>query len=329
MFLVSWQLLRLFFCCRRSVAISGAYFKGGSSARVSNLITDADLRDLTISLEGKLKRNERWEDLIDKSSNLVSYKAKFFRPKDGPLKFYSVTTFEKCSAELLRDFYMDNQYRIKWDNIVIHHEQLQVDENSGTEIGRCIKKFPLLTPKEYILAWRVWEGKDKTFYCFTKVKLSVTVPGRDACEMTLVHQEDAGINIEMVKLGFAKGAWSYVSKMNNALREYSSCSPIHLTPVSTLHRLIKKIPPELEANADTSVEEVPKRSSSVSGRRSRANISQKKPSRSPKRWILANGLLLLGGIICLSRGGRSTTVGTQLAVPCILKKLMKHGTESS
>lgn len=93
--------------------------------------------------------------------------------QDGPLKFYSVTTFEKCSAELLRDFYMDNQYRIKWDNIVIHHEQLQVDENSGTEIGRCIKKFPLLTPKEYILAWRVWEGKDKTFYCFTKVSRKI------------------------------------------------------------------------------------------------------------------------------------------------------------
>ncbi|URD94906.1 zinc finger CCCH-type containing 14 [Musa troglodytarum] len=286
MLLVSWQLLRLLFCCRRPVAISGAYFRGGSSARVANLITDADLRDLMISLEGKPKRNERWEDLIDKSSNLVSYKAKFFRPKDGPLKFYSVTTFEKCSAELLRDFYMDNQYRKKWDNIVIHHEQLQV-------------------------------------------KLSVAVPGRDACEMTLVHQEDAGINIELVKVGFAKGIWSYVSKMNSALREYSSCSPIHLTPVSTLHRLIKKIPPELEANAETSVEEVPKRSSSVSGRRSRANISQKKPSRTPKRWILANGLLLLGGIICLSRGRRSTTIGTQLAMPCILKKLMKHGTESS
>ncbi|CAL9073258.1 unnamed protein product [Musa acuminata var. zebrina] len=359
MLLVSWKLLRLFFYCRRPVAISGAYFRGSSSARVSNLITDADLRDLMISLEGKPKRNERWEDLIDKTSNLVSYKAKFFRPKDGPLKFYSITTFEKCSAELLRDFYMDNQYRRKWDNIVIHHEQLQVDENSGTEIGRCIKKFPLLTPKEYILAWRVWEGKDKTFYCFTKdcehpmpvrqnkyvrvgflrsgwrirkgkqIFLSVTVPGRDACEMTLVHQEDAGINIEMVKLGFAKGVWSYVSKMNNALREYSSCSPIHLTPVSTLHRLIKKIPPELEANAETSEEEVPKRSSRVSSRRSRANISQKKPSRSPKRWILTNGLLLLGGIICLSRGRRSTTIGTQLAVPCILKKLMKHGTESS
>ena len=98
---------------------------------------------------------------------------------------------------------------------------------------------------------------------------------------------------------------------------------------SKLDFVLTQIPPELEANAETSEEEVPKRSSSVSSRRSRANISQKKPSRSPKRWILTNGLLLLGGIICLSRGRRSTTIGTQLAVPCILKKLMKHGTESS
>ncbi|RWW49118.1 hypothetical protein BHE74_00044774 [Ensete ventricosum] len=81
MILVSWQLLRLVFFCRRPLAIYGAYVRGGSSARVSNLITDADLRDLMISLEGKPKRNERWEDLIDKRSDLVSYKAKFFRPK--------------------------------------------------------------------------------------------------------------------------------------------------------------------------------------------------------------------------------------------------------
>ncbi|KAJ8486075.1 hypothetical protein OPV22_018560 [Ensete ventricosum] len=293
MILVSWQLLRLVFFCRRPLAIYGA---------VSNLITDADLRDLMISLEGKPKRNERWEDLIDKRSDLVSYKAKFFRPKDGPLKYYSVTIFEKCSPELLRDFYMDNQYRKKWDNIVIHHEQLQDCEHPMPVRRNKYVRVGILRS-----GWRIRK-----------------VPGRDACEMILVHQEDAGINIEMVKLGFAKGVWSYVSKMNNALREYSSCSPIHLTPVSTLHRLIKKIPPELEANAETSVEEVPKRSSIVSGRRSRVNISQKKPSRSPKRWILANGLLLLGGIICLSRGRRSTTIGTQLAMPCILKKLMKH-----
>jgi len=90
--------------------------------------------------------------------------------QDGPLKYLSTTIFEKCSTELLRDFYMDNEYRREWDKTLIEYKQLQVDETSGTEIGCMIKKFPLLTPREYILAWRVWEGKDKTFYCFIKVR---------------------------------------------------------------------------------------------------------------------------------------------------------------
>lgn len=87
----------------------------------------------------------------------------------GPLKYLSFTRFEKCCTELLRDFYMDNEYRKQWDKTVIFHNQLQVNEISGTEVGRTIKKFPLFTPREYVLAWRVWEGHDKTFYCFIKV----------------------------------------------------------------------------------------------------------------------------------------------------------------
>lgn len=89
--------------------------------------------------------------------------------QDAPLKYFSVTVFENCSVEMLRDFYMDNDFRKIWDKTLIEHKQLQVDSNSGTEIGLMIKKFPLLTPREYVLAWRVWEGNDGSFYCFTKV----------------------------------------------------------------------------------------------------------------------------------------------------------------
>uniref|UniRef100_A0A1J3IWW8 Uncharacterized protein n=1 Tax=Noccaea caerulescens TaxID=107243 RepID=A0A1J3IWW8_NOCCA len=42
-----------------------------------------------------------------------------------------------------------------------------VDSSTGIEIGRTTKKFPLLTSREYVLAWKLWEGKD-IFYCFTK-----------------------------------------------------------------------------------------------------------------------------------------------------------------
>lgn len=47
-----------------------------------------------------------------------------------------------------------------------------------------------------------------------------TVPGRNACEIKMFHQEDAGLNVEIAKLAFAKGIWSYVCKMDSALQKY-------------------------------------------------------------------------------------------------------------
>lgn len=69
---------------------------------------------------------------------------------------------------------MDNNYRKQWDKTVIDHVQLQMNTTNGIEIGCTIKKFPLLTPREYVLAWRLWEGKDRTFYCFIKVTIGET-----------------------------------------------------------------------------------------------------------------------------------------------------------
>ena len=84
--------------------------------------------------------------------------------------------FENCSTDMLRDFYMDNDYRKEWDKTVVDHQQLEVDEASSTEAGRTIKKFPLLSLREYVLAWRVWQGEDGTFYCIVKVR-GVDFPG--------------------------------------------------------------------------------------------------------------------------------------------------------
>ncbi|KAG6534801.1 hypothetical protein ZIOFF_008705 [Zingiber officinale] len=351
--LVSWRLLRLFYSRRiqRASWAQGSFEDsaliassgGGSSSGVSEIISDADLRDLMISLDRNLEGDDRWEHVIDRSNDLVSYKAKCYRPKDEPLKYHSVTTFENCSTELLRDFYMDNEYRKVWDKILIQHKQLQVDEDSGIEIGCSMKKFPLLTPREYVLAWRIWEGKDKTFYCLIKdcehplaprqkkyvrvrfyrsgwrirqgKQLSVAVPGRDACEITVVHQEDAGLNVEMAKLTFAKGIWSFVSKTNSALRGYSS-HPSRSVLVPALLRLIKKVPSDLEPCDETRTQET---------RQSEVDIPKRNSISAATKWI-ANGLLVAGGIIFLSRG-RATTIGAQLAAACMLSKFMPHGAE--
>ncbi|KAM1007307.1 hypothetical protein TB2_003799 [Malus domestica] len=121
-------------------------FHNGST---SELVTDADLKFLIDNLAEKTGENVKWENVIDKGNDILFYYAKCYKPKDGPLTYLSVTLFENCSPEKLRDFYMD--------------------KNNGVEVGRTIQKFPLLIAREYVLGWRLWEGEDKTFYCFIKV----------------------------------------------------------------------------------------------------------------------------------------------------------------
>lgn len=57
----------------------------------------------------------------------------------------------------------------------------------------------------------------------------------------MFHQEDAGLNVEMAKLAFAKGIWSYVCKMNNALRNYSLVSHPQTNPAVSAVTLIQKV----------------------------------------------------------------------------------------
>lgn len=66
-----------------------------------------------------------------------------------------------------------------------------------------------------------------------------TVPGRNACEIKMFHQEDAGLNVNIAKLAFAKGIWSYVCNMDNALLKYSAVSHPH--SAVTAVTLIQKV----------------------------------------------------------------------------------------
>lgn len=68
-----------------------------------------------------------------------------------------------------------------------------------------------------------------------------SVSGRNACEIQMVHQEDAGLNVEMAKLAFAKGIWSYVCKMDDALRQYSALDHSRLTSDVSAVTLIQKV----------------------------------------------------------------------------------------
>lgn len=313
-----------------------------SQSLTQEIVSYADLKFLIENLDGKLNETERWEDVIAKSNSLLSYNAKCCKPKDGPLKYLSSTIFQNCDPDTLRDFYLDNDYRKQWDKTIADHEQLEVQKTNGIEIGRTLKKFPLLTAREYVLAWRLWEGNDKTFYCFIKecehplaprqrkyVRVGYfrsgwrikKVPGTDACEIKMFHQEDAGLNMDMAKLAFARGIWNYVYKMDAALRKYSQVSHPQLRRVASALTLIQKVPSELDAINITSYPTTSE--GTTAPRPSTASFKERILSRRPSKKLLAKGLVLVGGAICLSRG--HSALGAKVAMAFILTKLGKRG----
>lgn len=326
-----------------SIADSVSHPQIQSSRTTRRVVCDEDLKWLIQNLEGS---TEAWEHVIHKSNHRLSYSAKRCNPNDGgPMKYLSVTVFEDCSPEMLKDFYMDNDFRKQWDKTVVAHHQLQVDSNTGIEFGRTIKKFPLLTSREYVLAWKLWQGNKDNFFCFTKecdhdlvprqkkyVRVShfrsgwriSRVPGRNACEIKMFHQENAGLNVEMAKLAFSKGIWSYVSKMDNAFRNYVAITHRPQGSVLSALTLIAEVPSELESQTV----DVTASMGTNGGERISTQVAiqkKKKILRKPSKKLIAKGLVLVGGAaICLSRG--HSALGAKVALAYLLTKLNKRAT---
>ena len=57
----------------------------------------------------------------------------------------------------------------------------------------------------------------------------------------MFHQEDAGLNVEMAKLAVSKGIWSYVCKMESAVRKYTATSHRPQGPTVSAVSLMKKV----------------------------------------------------------------------------------------
>ncbi|KAI3847183.1 hypothetical protein MKW92_049900 [Papaver armeniacum] len=321
-FILLCQFLRAFINNRynnRSVQVISttgttgtASLEPNSQTSISEIVSDADLRNLINELDEKSEENVQWNNVVDKRNSSVTYSVKNCKPKDGPLKYLSVTVFENCSTEVLRDFYMDYEYRKQWDKMIVEDDQLQIDDISGVEMGRTIKSFhfpifDLMFMWSLLLISRVFISCDLIFNNFTAYSnCIISVPGRNACEIKLVHQEDAGMNVEMAKLAFSKGIWSYVCKMDAALRKYS---PIARPQSSSVKNAVTFMRKRQQLRQPT----LPS-CGHFTGGIVRQGIEEK---------TIANGLLLLGGIVCLSRGHSS--LGAKIAMACILKKLAKHG----
>eukprot|EP00268_Persea_americana_P031491 TRINITY_DN3068_c0_g2_i3.p1 TRINITY_DN3068_c0_g2~~TRINITY_DN3068_c0_g2_i3.p1 ORF type:complete len:417 (-),score=75.64 TRINITY_DN3068_c0_g2_i3:340-1590(-) len=209
-------------------------------------VTTEDLEHLCELVEVK-DGGPTWIQMMDRSTPTMSYQAWRRDPKTGPPQYRSSTIFEDATPELVRDFFWDDEFRSKWDDMLIHTETLEECPTTGTMVVHWIRKFPFFcSDREYTIGRRIWES-GRTYYCVTKGVPCPSVPRCNkprrvdlyysswciravesrrgdgqltACEVLLFHHEDMGIPWEIAKLGVRQGMWGAVKKIEPGLRAY-------------------------------------------------------------------------------------------------------------
>ncbi|KAJ1269923.1 hypothetical protein BS78_06G014900 [Paspalum vaginatum] len=211
-------------------------------------VDTADLMHLWRLVEEK-DGGPSWIHMMERNLPTMRYQAWRRDPPNGPPQYRSSTIFEDASPEVVRDFFWDDEFRIKnsWDDMLLQHETLEECTKTGTMVVRWVRKFPFFcSDREYIIGRRIW-ASGKTFYCVTKGVPRPSVPRQNkprrvdlyysswcirpvesrkgdgamtACEVLLFHHEDMGIPWEIAKLGVRQGMWGCVKRIEPGLRAY-------------------------------------------------------------------------------------------------------------
>ncbi|XP_042376245.1 uncharacterized protein LOC121969964 isoform X1 [Zingiber officinale] len=213
------------------------------------VVTDEDVEHLFRLVE-ETDEGPVWQKMMDKSLPSMSYQAWKREPKTLPLQYRCSTIYEDTTPEILRDFFWDDNFRIKngWDDMLLQHATLKECMTTGTMVVQWVRKFPFFCrDREYIIGRRIWQS-GQTYYCITKGVPCTDVPRRNkprrvdsyysswcirpveskrdgqmsACEILLFHHEDMGIPREVTKLGVRQGMWGCVKKIEPGLRAYQA-----------------------------------------------------------------------------------------------------------
>ncbi|CAI7886260.1 unnamed protein product [Closterium sp. NIES-54] len=236
------------------------------------LVGTRDLAALMLRLDWSYDDEQGpWEMIIDKHSSDVEYMTWRRDPQDGGVTEYrSRIRFIGASARDTCAFYTDCAYMPRWDPMLRSMAPLLACPATGVQSACFERKYPFCAPREYVLAWRVWqqgesaevagvqggkgegEGEGETFFCITKAVEDASVPrknkprrvdvyrsewrmkdvvlpgGRIAAEMDMIVQEDSGMQRDMAKLAYRRGAWGYIRSTDAHLRSYiKEHSPSH------------------------------------------------------------------------------------------------------
>ncbi|XP_050227868.1 uncharacterized protein LOC126677346 isoform X2 [Mercurialis annua] len=279
----------------------------------SKIVNDDDLEHLWKIVEEK-DGGPAWIQMMDRSTPTMSYQAWRRDPETGPPQYRSRTVYEDVVPELMRDFFWDDEFRSKWDDMLLHAATLEECPTTGTMMVQWVRKFPFFcSDREYIIGRRIWES-GRTYYCVTKGVPCSSVPRRNkprrvdlyysswciraveskrgdgqltACEVLLFHHEDMGIPWEIAKLGVRQGMWGAVKKIEPGLRAYQKhrAAGGPLTHCALMAQINTKVGSDylksLESNTSISTEEESE------------DVSKKIGGNMPK-------LLMVGGAIALA-----------------------------
>uniref|UniRef100_A0A2P2KYK0 START domain-containing protein n=1 Tax=Rhizophora mucronata TaxID=61149 RepID=A0A2P2KYK0_RHIMU len=139
-----------------------------SEMEKSKLVAEDDLQHL-YKLVNEKDGGPPWIQMMDRSTPTMSYQAWRRDCENGPPQYRSRTVFEEATPEMVRDFFWDDDFRVKWDDMLIYAATLEKCLNAGTMVVQWVRKFPFFcSDREYIIARRIWES-GRTYYCVTKV----------------------------------------------------------------------------------------------------------------------------------------------------------------
>lgn len=241
-------------------------------------ISDEDLDYLWHLVERK-DGGPPWKHMMERSTPNMSYQAWQRDLESGPPQYCSRTVYEDATPELLRDFFWDDEFRVKWDDMLVHAETIEECPITGTMVVHWVRKFPFFcSDREYIFARRIWE-LGRSYYCVTKGVPCPTIPRKDkprrvdlyysswfiqavesrkgngqltACEVLLFHYEDMGIPWEIAKFGVRQGMWGAVRKIERGLRSYQKAraSNAKISHCALMAQVNTKIDPEYLKSTD-------------------------------------------------------------------------------
>ncbi|KAK3228202.1 hypothetical protein Dsin_008064 [Dipteronia sinensis] len=170
-------------------------------------VAEDDLEHLCRLVEVK-DGGPAWIHMMNRSTSIMSYQAWRRDPENGPPQYRSSTVFEDATPEMVRDFFWDDEFRSKWDDMLIHSSTLEECPTTGTmvvqwvrKVRRCfsrtlfaivdvlvvladyeklfVEQFPFFcSDREYIIGRRIWES-GRLYYCVTKGVPRSSVPRRN------------------------------------------------------------------------------------------------------------------------------------------------------